>query len=105
MGGGQVFIKCTVVGGHVDEPAASGYEGLAGHGGGVVAGVGGGQVFIICSDGGVVLKRVELPDTLFRDVVLEGGGGHIIGPVVREGGGHVFMGGVVVGGEGGGILE
>ena len=104
MGGGQVFLKCTVVEGHVDGPAA---EGLVGHGGGVVAGVGGGQVFIKCSDGGIVRRRVDLilPDTLFRDVGLEGGGGHVIGPVVREGGGQVFIEGVLVGGEGGGILK
>ena len=67
--------------------------------------MGGGQVFIKCSDGGIVLRRVDLPDTFFRDVVLEGGGGHVIGPVVREGGGQVFIEGVVVGGEGGGILK
>ena len=105
MGGGQVSIEFTVVGGHVGGPAASGYEGLAGHAGGVVAGVGGGQVFIIFSDGGVVLKRVELLGTLFRDVVLEGGGGHVIRPVVWGGGGQVFMEWVVVGGGGGGILK
>ena len=67
--------------------------------------MGGGQVFIKCADGGVVLRGVELPDTLFRDVVLEGGGGHVIRPVVWGGGGQVFMEGVVVGGEGGGILK
>ena len=97
VGDGQVFIKFT--GGHADGPSSIGYEGLAGHVGGVVAGVGGGQVFIL------VLKLVELLGTLFRGVVLEGGGGHVIRPVVRGGGVQVFMEGVVVGGEGGGILK
>ena len=98
-------IMLDVVEGHIVGPVAEGGEGLVGYGGGVVADVGGGQVFIKCAGDGVVLRRVDLPDTLFWDIVLEGNGGHVIGPVAREGGGQVFIEGVVVGGEGGGILK